>query len=140
MKKTIQLLLCVAVLAAAGCSKKDKYDAFAEDFCKCMKPMADFQTEIMAMMQEGKQEEIMSMLEKGQQIDEEGQTCMAELEKKHGRIEGEEAEGKAMESLRKICPDIIALMEESAAPGPAPEDFLEEEDMLMPEAEGEGGQ
>jgi hypothetical protein len=138
MKKTIQLLLCVAVLAAAGCSKKDKYEAFAEDFCTCMKPMADFQKEIMTMMEEGKQEEVMAMLEKGQKIDEDGQACMAKLEEKHGRIEGEEAENKAMEALRKICPDIIALMEESSAPGPVPEDFLEEE--MMPEAEGEGGQ
>ena len=136
MKKTIQLLLCVTILAAAGCSQqKDKYAAFAEDFCTCMKPMAEFQKEIMTMMSEGKQEEIMGMLERGQKIDEDGQACMAELEKKHGRIEGEEAETKAMEALRKTCPDIMALMEESAAPGPAPEDFLEEE-MLMPEAEG----
>jgi len=133
MKKTIQFLLLAAVFAVAGCGqKKDKYDAFAEDFCKCMKPMADFQNEIMGMMEAGNQEAIMSMLEKGQKIDEDGQNCMSALEVKHGVIEGEEAEAKAMEALRKACPDIIALMEESNAPGPMPEDFLEEE-MMLPE-------
>ncbi len=124
----------MTILAAAGCGqKKDKYDAFAEDFCVCMKPMADFQKEFMAMMEEGRQEDMMAMLEKSQQIDQDGQACMAELEKKHGLIEGEEAEAKAMEALRKACPDIIAMMEEGAAPAPAPEDFLEEE--MMPEME-----
>lgn len=140
MKMTIQILMCVAVLALMGCEKKDKYEAFAEDFCACMKPMADFQKDIMKKMEEGKQEEIMGMLEQGQKIDADGQTCMADLEEKHGKIEGEEAEAKAMEALRKVCPDVIALMEQSAAPAPAPEELLEEENMPMPEEGSEGEQ
>jgi hypothetical protein len=135
MKNTIKFLFCLALAAVVSCSpKKDKYEAFAEDLCVCMKPMAEFQNEIMALIEDGKEDEIMMLLEKGQQLDQDGQACIAALEAKHGVIEGEEAEGKAMEALRKVCPDVVKLMEESAAPAPVPEDFLEEE-MIMPEEE-----
>lgn len=135
MKNSIKFLFALTLLVAFGCSpKKDKYEAFAEDLCVCMQPMADFQNEIMKLIEEGREDEIMMLLEKGQQIDQDGQTCIAALEKKHGVIEGEEEEAKAMEALRKVCPDIVKLMEESAAPAPVPEDFLEEE-MMLPEEE-----
>lgn len=127
MKKSSKLFVAVAILAASCTPKKDKYEAFADDLCVCMKPMADFQKEITAMFESGKQDSVMAMLAKGQKIDEDGQACIAALEKKHGTIEGEEAEDKAMEALRKVCPEIVAMMEEaSAAPNMAPEDMLED--------------
>jgi hypothetical protein len=53
------------------------------------------------------------------------------LEKKHGVIEGEAEENKAMDALRKVCPDIVAMMEEaSAAPGIDPEDMMEDGEMM----------
>lgn len=127
MKNSIKLFVAVAILAASCAPKKDKYEAFADDLCVCMKPMADFQKEITAMFESGQQDSVMAMLAKGQKIDEDGQACIAALEKKHGTIEGEEAENKAMEALRKVCPEIVAMMEEaSAAPNMAPEDMLED--------------
>ena len=77
----------MAVLAVSCAPKKEKYEAFAEDLCTCMKPMADFQNEISKMFDEGKQDQVMAMMAKGQQIDSIGQTCIAALEKKHGVIE-----------------------------------------------------
>lgn len=133
MRNLIKIFVAVAVLAASCAPKKDKYEAFAEDLCKCMTPMAEFQKEISTMMQGGQQDSLMSMMAKGQKIDEDGQACIAALEKKHGKIEGEEAENKAMDALRKVCPDIVALMEEASAPNMAPEDSLEDEDMVLPE-------
>lgn len=85
------------------------------------------------MFEGGQQDSVMAMMAKGQKIDEDGQACIAALEKKHGKIEGEEAENKAMDALRKVCPDIVALMEESAAPNMAPEDMLEDGDESLPE-------
>ena len=123
----------MAVLAASCAPKKDKYEAFADDLCVCMTPMADFQKEITKMFDEGKQDSVMAMMAKGQKIDEDGQACIAALEKKHGVIEGEEAENKAMDALRKVCPEIVALMEEANTPNMAPEDMLEEGEMMLPE-------
>lgn len=133
MKNTVKIFIAVAVLATSCAPKKDKYEVFAEDLCKCMTPMAEFQKEITTMMQGGQQDSLMSMMAKGQKIDEDGQACIAALEKKHGKIEGEEAENKAMDALRKVCPDIVSLMEEASAPNMDPEDSLEDEDMVLPE-------
>ncbi len=132
MKNSIKLFVAVAVLAAGCAPKKDKYEAFADDLCKCMRPMADFQKELTALFESGNQDSVMAMMSKGQKIDEDGQACIAALEKKHGVIEGEEEEKKAMDALGKVCPDIVAMMEEaaSAAPSMAPEDMMEEGEML----------
>jgi hypothetical protein len=139
MKNTIKLFVAAAVLAA-GCSpKKDKYEAFAEDLCTCMRPMADFQKELTAVFESGSQDSVMAMVTQGQKIDSDGQACIAALEKKHGIIEGEAEENKAMDALRKVCPDIVAMMEEaSAAPGMVPEDMMEDGEM-MDEAELQEG-
>lgn len=140
MKNSIKLFLAVAVLAASCAPKKDKYEAFADDLCVCMKPMADFQKQITAMFETGQQDSVMAMMAQGQKIDKDGQACIAALEKKHGVIEGEEAENKAMDALRKVCPDIVAMMEEaSAAPSMAPEGMMEEGEMVLPE-EGPAGE
>lgn len=132
MKNTTKLFVAVAILAASCAPKKDQYEAFADDLCTCMRPMADFQKEITAMMENGQQDSVMAFMVKGQKIDQDGQACIASLEKKHGKIEGEEAENKAMDALRKVCPDIVAMMEDasSAAPSMAPEDMLEEGEMM----------
>ena len=133
MKKSIKFFVVVAVLAASCAPKKDKYEDFADDLCKCMTPMANFQKEITAMFEGGQQDSVMAMMAKGQKIDEDGQACIAALEKTHGKIEGEEAENKAMDALRKVCPEIVALMEESSAPNMSPEEFMEEGDLTLPE-------
>ena len=133
MKNTTKFFIIVAVLAASCAPKKDKYEAFADDLCVCMTPMADFQKEITKMFDEGKQDSVMAMMAKGQKIDEDGQACIAALEKKHGVIEGEEAENKAMDALRKVCPDIVAMMEEANTPNMAPEDMLEDGELMLPE-------
>lgn len=133
MKNSIKIFVALAVLAVSCAPKKDKYEEFAEDLCTCMTPMADFQKQLMAMFENGQQDSVMAMMAKGQKIDEDGQACIAALEKKHGKIEGEEAENKAMDALRKVCPDIVALMEEAAAPQISPEDMLEDGAPIMEE-------
>jgi len=133
MKNSIKLFIVVAVLAASCAPKKDKYEAFADDLCACMRPMADLQKELTTMFENGQQEAAMAMMAKGQKIDEDGQACIAALEKKHGVIEGEEAENKAMEALSKVCPDIVAMMGEANEPGLMPEDMDEDGEMMMEE-------
>ncbi|MBK8562085.1 MAG: hypothetical protein IPN76_01695 [Saprospiraceae bacterium] len=115
MKNTIKLFVAAAVLAA-GCSpKKDKYEAFAEDLCTCMRPMADFQKELTAVFESGSQDSVMAMVTQSQKIDEDGQACYAAWEKKHGVTVGEAEENKIKEALRKVCPDILEMIEEASA-------------------------
>ncbi|MEK7256239.1 MAG: hypothetical protein AAB316_15915 [Bacteroidota bacterium] len=110
MKIKVVLFLLCAVLAAA-CAKKDPYEAFAKDFCECARPLVEIQKQLKVAKDSGNQEEFMALMEKGMKLDEESQTCLANLEKKHGKIEGEEEQKKAMEAMEKVCPDITGMMQ-----------------------------
>lgn len=105
--------LTIAMACSSGDSKKKEtdYDAMAKDLCTCLKPMFDFQQDLLNMVIEGKDEEVMGMRDRAMQIEAEGETCVRALEAKYGIIEGEEHEAKATEALRKACPEIVALME-----------------------------
>ena len=128
--KTLSTFIVLAALLAASCKQKDKYELFAEDLCICMKPMAELQKKLMTLSESGDEAAMQALFEDASKADQEGQACMLKLEEKHGRIEGPEEEEKAMNALRKVCPDIVAMMEETAGP--------QMPEMPLEEREGEG--
>lgn len=130
MKYFLPLTLFLSLfLAACG---GDKYGSMAKDLCSCMQPMANLQKEINQLVAEGRQNEISSLFEKADAIDTEGAACIEALEKKHGIIKNAEEEAKAMEAMRKACPDIVALME--GAEDMDPEDMpMDEASEMMPD-------
>jgi hypothetical protein len=113
----ISIVLALFAFSCGNNPPQDKYEAMAKDLCTCMRPMMELQTEMMQMLSGGDEAAMAALMEKAQKVNSEGEACVAELEKKHGTIEGEEEEAKAMEALRKTCPDIVAAMEQSANPG-----------------------
>ncbi|MCB0518528.1 MAG: hypothetical protein H6577_10125 [Lewinellaceae bacterium] len=132
MTKITKFSIALSLLAFSCTNNppQDKYDAMAKDLCSCMKPMMELQNEMMQVLGSGNQDGMAALMEKAQQINTEGEACVAELEKKHGTINGAEEEAKAMEALRKACPDIVAAMEQTAAPNMMEGDLpMEEEGM-----------
>lgn len=135
MKKVAHFSIALTLLFALSCSNnppQNRYDAMAKDLCSCMKPMMELQNEMMKVLGSGNQEGMSELMQKAQQVNQEGEACVAELEKKHGTINGQEEEALAMEALRKACPDIVAAMEQSAPGG----DMMEGD---LPAEEGMGG-
>ena len=112
MKYSTHLFLIFAVFAVGCTPKKDKYEAFAIDLCACFRPMVDIQKDITDLIERGNQDSLLIIIDKVQKIDEDGQACVAALEKKYVVIQGEEEEIKAVKALRRVCPDIAAMMEE----------------------------
>jgi hypothetical protein len=117
-------------------SDKNKYVSYAEGFCKCMEPMVALQKKYADILQSGEQTGMESFFEEASKVDEEGQACMETLENKYGSIQGEKEEAAMMEALRKTCPDILAIMEQSFGPM-APENNME--DLPEPETDKEEG-
>lgn len=133
MKKSLLFLILITATVLSCKDSKDKYEAFAEDFCKCMEPMAELQKKYMDMMESGDPSGMETFIQEATKADNEGQACMADLEKKHGKIEGEQEEALAMEALRKVCPDVIGMMEQSVNP-------LQPDPNLEAPAQNDGGQ
>lgn len=95
-------------------TKSIDYDEMAQGFCACMQPMFDFQSKVMKLLAEGKQEEIEGMREEAMQVQKDGEACILTLEEKYGTVEGVEEEEKATAALEKACPDIMEMMGDAA--------------------------
>jgi hypothetical protein len=131
--KSITFVFLLSILLFAACKQENKYDSLAKDLCTCMRPMAELQQKFMKLAEEGNQEGAMALMSEAMAADSIGQACLQNLEKTHGIVEGEDEEAKAMEALKKACPDVVAIMEQSAAPQMPP---MEELEGLMPDSTG----
>lgn len=116
MKKTFYAL--VALVFFAGCSGGDKtdYDQMAKDLCSCMRPLADVNKKIKTLVAEGKVEEVAAIFADVEKIAKEGEACAKVLEDKYGVVEGE-SEIKASAALKKHCPEISEMLEQSENSG-----------------------
>lgn len=140
MKNFFSILTLLTLIFAASCGKSEPqdtaaadgsmaaaeeavtatgdidYDGMAEDLCVCLRPMFDFQNELIQLLGEGDEEKIMAMSDRATKIQIEGEACVGAIEAKYGIIEGPEKEALATEALRKACPDIVDMMEGAGDP------------------------
>ena len=117
MKKIFQVLMILVIFAACkNTGEKRDHDQMAKDLCGCMRPLADVNTQIKKLVTEGKTEEVSALFAKVEAIAKDGEACANSLELKYGVVEGEE-EAKASAALKKHCPDIAAMLEQSEATG-----------------------
>lgn len=116
MKKTFWALLTVVLFAACGGGDQKDYDQMAKDLCSCMRPLADMNQKIKELVEEGKTDEVTKLFADVERIAAEGEACATSLEGKYGAVEGE-SEQKASAALKKHCPDIATLLEQSENAG-----------------------
>lgn len=114
MKKLILPFLAILLLAACKNTSKDTkdYNQMAIDLCNCMRPLADMNQQIKSLVREGKTQEVADLFAEVERIAAEGETCATSLEEKYGVVEGA-SEEKATAALKKNCPDIAAMLEQS---------------------------
>jgi len=118
MKKTL-LAIMTMVLIFTACKnggKQKNYDQMAKDLCGCMRPLAEVNKQIKSLVSEGKTQEVSALFAKVEAIAKEGEACASSLELKYGVVEGE-SEKKTSAALKKHCPDIAAMLEQSEAAG-----------------------
>ncbi|MFK7984201.1 MAG: hypothetical protein AB8G86_29780 [Saprospiraceae bacterium] len=117
MKKILLAILTLVVIFTA-CKNEEKrdYDQMAKDLCSCMRPLADVNNQIKNLVAEGKTQEVSALFTKVEAIAKEGEDCANSLELKYGVVEGE-SEKKTSAAIKKHCPDIAAMLEQSEAAG-----------------------
>lgn len=117
MKKTFLAILVITFFAACGNTEDKKdFDQMAKDLCGCMRPLADINNQIKSLVAEGKTDEVSALFAEVENIAKEGESCAKDLELKYGVVEGED-ETKASAALKKHCPDIAAMLEQSETSG-----------------------
>ena len=117
MKKIFFALLILTFFAACKSSgDKTNYDQMAKDLCSCMRPLADVNEKIQGLVREGKTNEVAALFGEVEKIASEGEVCAKSLEEKYGTVEGE-SEVKATAALKKNCPDIARMLEQSEESG-----------------------
>jgi len=118
MKKIVFGLLIFTFFAAckSGGGDKTDYDQMAKDLCNCMRPLADMNKEIQTLVKAGKTDKVAELFAEVEKIAVDGEICAKSLEDKYGIVEGE-SEVKATAALKKNCPDIAQMLEQSEESG-----------------------
>lgn len=117
MKKIFLGLLILTVFAACKSGgDKTNYDQMAKDLCSCMRPLADVNNKIQGLVKEGKTDEVAALFAEVEKIASVGEACAKSLEEKYGAVEGE-SEIKATAALKRNCPDIAQMLEQSEGAG-----------------------
>ncbi len=110
------LMIMIFFSACKGGGDKTNYDQMAKDLCSCMRPLADVNEKIKSLVKEGKTNEVAELFAEVEKIASAGEACAQSLEEKYGMVEGEK-EVKATAALKKNCPDIARMLEQSEAAG-----------------------
>lgn len=116
MKKIFLAVITLVFFSACSGGDKRDYDQMAKDLCGCMRPLADINEQIKNLVAEGKTTEVATLFTKVEEIAKEGEACATSLEEKYGVVEGE-SETKTSAALKKYCPDIATLLEQSEESG-----------------------
>lgn len=109
-----KLFLIFIVLGIVNCQNNSQnYDQMAKDLCTCMRPLADINLKIKTLLDDGQTEAVASLMTQVEKLSSEGEKCANALGEKYGIVEGEN-EIAATKALKKHCPDIATMLEQSA--------------------------
>ena len=89
-------------------SQSDNYEEMAKAMCECLKPMAAIVEKIESLSAASDLEQLEAVMEEMEPIVEEAEACADRQADKYGEPEDED---KANEALKKVCPEVAALME-----------------------------
>jgi len=116
MKKLSLLILLILSVSLFSCKSKKMatdYDAMAKELCDCMSPLVEMNETIQKLTQAGDTEAVGEMFSELEAKFAEGEECTLNLEKKYGEMNTPEEEAKGKAALRKVCPKVADMMDQS---------------------------
>jgi len=109
----ILLILGLSMISCKGKKMKTDYNAMAKELCDCMNPLVKMNEKIQELTQAGDTEAVGEMFSELEAKFAEGEQCALDLEKKYGDMNTPEAEAKAKAAIRKTCPKVADMMDQS---------------------------
>lgn len=107
------LLLSVGMSSCKGKKMATDYDEMAKELCDCMNPLVEMNEEIQKLTQAGDTEAVGAMFSELEGKFAEGERCATGLETKYGSMNTPEEEAKAKAAIRKTCPKVADMMDQS---------------------------
>lgn len=95
--------------AETATEQADDYKAIAEDYCACMRPMADLYKKIKELTAAGDVDGLTDLMDELETTSEAADDCVDNVYEKHGEVE-DEASFEAR--FRQECPEVAALIAE----------------------------
>jgi len=92
---------------------KTDYNAMAKELCDCMNPLVEMNEEIQELTKAGDTEAVGEMFAKLEAKFKEGEACALKLENKYGDMNTPEQDAKAKTAIRKTCPKVADMMDQS---------------------------
>ena len=112
-----KIFLLLLITAFIGCQQEqstNEQDEIATVRCKCMRPLADMNKKVQKLMHQDKMEEVQALFGQLESLSQEADKCTSMLEVKYGVL-SEERLQKASGAMKKLCPDIVELLERNKA-------------------------
>jgi len=109
----ILVLLGVSLLSCKGKKMATDYDAMAKELCDCMNPLVEMNEEIQELTKAGDTEAVGEMFAELEAKFAEGEQCALSLEEKYGDMNTPEQDAKAKAAIKKACPKVAAMMDQS---------------------------
>ena len=109
----ILLFLSVTMFSCKGKKMATDYDAMAKELCDCMNPLVEMNETIQKLTQAGDTDAVGDMFSKMEAKFTEGEQCALGLQKKYGDMNTPEQEAKAKAAIRKACPKVADMMDQS---------------------------
>lgn len=109
----ILLVLSISLFSCKGKKMATDYDEMAKELCDCMNPLVEMNEEIQALTKAGDTEAVGAMFAELEGKFAEGEKCATDLETKYGAMNTPEQEAKAKAAIRKACPKVADMMDQS---------------------------
>ena len=109
----VLLFLGVTLISCKGKKMATDYDEMAKELCDCMNPLVEMNEEIQALTQAGDTEAVGAMFAELEGKFAEGEKCATGLQGKYGDMDTPEEEAKAKAAIRKACPKVADMMNQS---------------------------
>lgn len=100
------------LIACFACNSGKNYDKMAKELCACMQPLADLNVKLQQAQSTNDQATMQQLFDEVERVANQSGDCANDLEKKYGLVDGDD-EQKATEAMKKACPEIAAIVEQS---------------------------
>ena len=113
MKQFSTLAIALGILLLSGCGAGDgNAEQAAKEACDCMRPLSESYESFRKAREKNDTEALQQFVEEMEAANEALSSCAEGIEERYGPLEGER-EDRVKAAMQRICPEVIARLNEA---------------------------